>query len=160
MWCCVTNTLLLFSICYLLLPLNQITVPLYLVFVCLFATLGTNKLAPVSRIYLTHRLAQTGTYSRDQGTTVAPLAAALAIVQKINDSNVSLKGWEERLESAVHLYPMPTKLIAELLNNFLEDDASQAIIVLSEEECANLEQIVAWLTGLFRGENVTLAEVR
>lgn len=71
---------------------------------------------------------------------MAPLGAALAFVQKINGSNVSLMEWQERLESAVNLYRLPTMLIAELVINFLEDDASQAIMVLPGEECANLEK--------------------
>lgn len=61
--------------------------------------------------------------------------------------------WEERLESTKHLYQVYARLIAELTNNSLEDDALQAAMALLEEDQATLEQIVTCLEGLFE-ENV------
>lgn len=82
------------------------------------------------------------------GTTMAPLGAALALVPKFNGSNISLSEWEERL------YQVPIWLIAELTINSLEDVALHAVMVLLENSWASLEQIAAWMGGLFE-EDVT-----
>lgn len=93
------------------------------------------------------------------GEVVATMAPALALVPKFSGSNISLLEWEERLESAMCLYQVTTRLSAELAINSLVDDAHQAVMVLLKDKGVSLEQIMAWLEGLF-GENVTLNEFR
>lgn len=83
-----------------------------------------------------------------EGTIMALLGLALALVPKFNCSNIPLAEWEERLESAACLYQVPAWLIAELAIYSLEDDAHQVVKALLEKVRPTQEQIVVCLEKL------------